>query len=437
MHDIVIRGGRVGLDDGWAECDIGIEGGRIAALGTGLVGAESLDAAGTWVLPGGIDAHCHLDQPTWGGADTADDFASGSRSAAFGGTTCMVPFAMPGPGMDALAALDRALACARGKSVVDYGLHAVVTQDTGSNVAIQVEALARRGVPSVKMFMTYEGFAVSDALMLAVMDAAAAEGATVMVHAENDAGIRRTTERLIALGRTGFRYHAVARSEAFEREATHRAVTLAEVTGARLVIVHVSSAQSADEVSRGRARGTDVIGETCPQYLLLSAAHLDGPALDAARFLFSPPPRSKASQRALWQALQNGEISLWSSDHSPYRLADKLPKQGGEPAFHKAANGVPGLETRLPILFSEGLLGGRLTLDRYLGLAGGNAAKIYGFDDVKGRIATGSTPIWLCGTRTGAGRFASPSSSRTWISRPTKACGSPESRGMYWCAAVR
>jgi len=389
MHDVVIRGGRVALDDGWAECDIGIESGRIAALGTGLAGTEIIEARDTWVLPGGIDAHCHLDQPTWGGADTADDFWSGSLSAAFGGTTCMVPFAMPGPGMNALAALDRALGCAQGRSLVDHGFHGVFTEETGSDVEIQVGQLARRGVPSVKMFMTYEGFAVSDDLMLAVMDAARAYGATVMVHAENDAGIRRTTERLVALGRTGFRYHAVARAEAFEREATHRAVTLAEVTGARIVIVHVSCAQSADEVRRGRARGADAVGETCPQYLLLTAADLDGPAHAAARFLFSPPPRSKASQLALWQALEKGEISLWSSDHSPYRLADKLPKEGGEPAFHKAANGVPGLETRLPILFSEGLLRGRLTMDRYLGLAGRNAAELYGLDRVKGRIAVG------------------------------------------------
>jgi dihydropyrimidinase len=388
MHDIVVRGGRVGLEEGWAECDIGIQDGRIAALRSGLAGTRTIEADGTFVLPGGIDAHCHLDQPTWGGTDTVDDFRSGSLSAAFGGTTCMVPFAMPGPGMDALAALDRSLACAAGRSVVDYGLHGVFTADTGSDVDAQLRRLVDLGVPSVKMFMTYTGFAVSDELMLAVMDAARAMGATVMVHAENDAGIRHTTAKLIALGRTGFRYHAVARAEAFEREATHRAVTLAEVTGARIVVVHLSGAQSAEEVARARGRGVDVIGETCPQYLLLTAADLDRPAAEAARFLFSPPPRSKASQEALWQALKNGTIRLWSSDHSPYRLADKLPP-GAEPAFYSAANGVPGLETRLPILFSEGLLTGRLTLDRYLGLAGRDAAKLYGLDRVKGRIAVG------------------------------------------------
>ncbi|UDL93718.1 dihydropyrimidinase [Lichenihabitans sp. PAMC28606] len=388
MYDLVITGGRVALDEGWADCDIGIANGRIAALGRGLRGAAIIEAAGRWVMPGGIDAHCHLDQPTWGGVDTADDFATGSISAAFGGTTCIVPFAMPGPGMTTLAALDRSLHCAGGRSVVDYGLHAVFTEATGSDVDAQLDRLAARGVPSVKAFMTYRGFAVSDDLMLAIMDGARPRGMTVMVHAENDAGIRRTTGRLVALGRTGFRYHAVAHAEAFEREATHRAATLAEITGARLVIVHVSCAQSAEEVHRARARGADVIAETCPQYLLSTAADLDGPPQEAARFIFSPPPRGRASQDALWQALSAGDIALWSSDHSPYRMADKLAP-ASEPSFTTAANGVPGLETRLPILFSKGLLSGRLTLARYLALAGQAAAMLYGLDDRKGRIAVG------------------------------------------------
>ena len=388
MHERVIKGGRVALDTGWAEVDIGIEGGRIAALGAGPAGAETIEASGLWVLPGGIDAHCHLDQPSWGGADTADDFGSGTITAAFGGTTCVVPFAMPGPGMTALQALDRSLACAAGRSFVDYGLHGVVTEGTGGDVGAQLARLAERGVPSVKAFMTYEGFAVSDDRLLGVMDAARAEGMIVMVHAENDAAIRRTQQRLVESGRTALRYHAVAHAEAIEREATHRAITLAEIAGARLVVVHVSCAQSAEEVSRGRRRGADVIGETCPQYLLLTAADLDRPAIDAARFVFSPPPRSSASQAHLWQALAAGDLGLWSSDHSPYRLADKLP-DAAAPAFHKAVSGVPGLETRLPILFSEGLLTGRLTLQRYLDLASRAAADLYGLAHAKGRIAVG------------------------------------------------
>ncbi|MCW6511673.1 dihydropyrimidinase [Lichenifustis flavocetrariae] len=387
MHDLVVRNGRVALDGGWAECDIGIDSDRITALGSGLVGRAHIDASGTWVMPGGIDAHCHLDQPNWGGVDTADDFTSGSRAAAFGGTTTIVPFAMPGPGMTALAALDRSLDRANGRSLVDYGLHGVMTQDTGADIKAQTERLAVRGVPSVKLFMTYTGFAVSDDLMLRVMDAAHEAGAVVMVHAENDAAIRRTTARLAASDRTGFRYHAVAHAEILEREATHRAITLAEVTGARLVIVHVSGHQAADEVRRGQMRGIDVVAETCPQYLLLTAADLASAPDEAARFIFTPPPRSRAGQAALWDGLADGLIGLWSSDHSPYRLSDKLPADR-PPSFLTAANGVPGLETRLPILFSEGLVTNRLTLSRYLALAGGEAARLYGLDR-KGRIAPG------------------------------------------------
>jgi dihydropyrimidinase len=388
MHELVIRGGRVALDDGWAECDIGIDEGRIAAIGKDLAGGKLLDASGRWIMPGGIDAHCHLDQPVWGGAGNADDFESGTISAAFGGTTCIVPFGMPGPGMTTVGAVDRALDRAAERAVIDYGLHAVVTMGTGADVKAQLSSLAARGIASVKLFMTYEGFAVDDDLFFDILDAARGLGWIVMVHAENDAAIRRTRQRLIDLGRTDIRYHVVAHSETMEREATHRALAFAEMTGARMTIVHVSSWQSAEEVVRARTRGVDVVFETCPQYLFVAAADLDRPAVDAARFVFSPPPRSPRSQEHLWQGLIDGSIDLWSSDHSPYFFADKI---GGSqtPAFNSTLSGIPGIETRLPLLFSEGLLTGRLTLGRYLDLTSRNAASVYGLADRKGRIAVG------------------------------------------------
>jgi dihydropyrimidinase len=388
VHERVISGGRVALDDGWAECDIGIDAGRISAIGSGLAGRSVLNAGGKWVLPGGIDAHCHLDQPVWGGAGNADDFESGTVSAAFGGTTCIVPFGMPGPGLSTVGALDRALDRAAGRAVIDYGLHAVVTMGTGADVAGQLDALAARGIASVKLFMTYEGFAVDDDLFLTVLEAARRLGWVVMVHAENDAAIRRTRQRLLDLGRTDIRYHAVVHSEIMEREATHRALTFAEMTGTRMTIVHVSSWQSAEEIERARARGVDVVAETCPQYVFLGAADLDRPAADAARFVFSPPARTPKSHAHLWKELAGGGIDLWSSDHSPYRFADKVG-QAAVPGFHTTLSGVPGLETRLPLLFSEGLLAGRVSLGRYLDLTSRNAAAIYGFADRKGRIAVG------------------------------------------------
>lgn len=387
MHDLVIRNGRVAVSEGWQECEIGIAQGRIAELGTNLAGAEEIDAKGLWVLPGGIDAHCHLDQPSWGGALTADDYDSGTISAAFGGTSCIVPFGMPGPGMTTVEGVERVLDRAKGKAVIDFGLHGVVTEVTGG-IADQFDELAARGVPSAKLYMTYEGFAVSDERVLTVMDAARARGMVVMIHAENDAIIRRTRQRLVDSGRTDLRYHTLAHAEVAEREAVNRASALAEVTGARLVVVHLSSAATAEELARARARGTDVIGETCPQYLFLSGADLDRAPADAARFMFSPPPRAAGRGDALWPLLEQGDIALWSSDHSPYRLADKL-RDPARPDFTKAISGVPGLETRLPLLFSEGLLAGRVTLARYLDLAGGAAARLYGLDHAKGGIAPG------------------------------------------------
>jgi dihydropyrimidinase len=295
---------------------------------------------------------------------------------------------MPAAGMDSVAALERSLGCARGRAVFDYGLHGVVTPETGRDFPEQFARLASSGVASVKAFTTYEGFALSGDDLLATFDAARAHGMTVLVHAENDAAIRRTRERLLALGRTAVRYHAVAHSAVAEREATHRAIALAEIAGTRVVIVHVSCAAAAEEVARARARGVQAIGETCPQYLFLTARDLDRPAEQAVRFVFSPPPRGEKDQERLWAALREDELSLWSSDHAPYRLADKL-SHGPEPAFHEVANGVPGLATRLPLLFSEGLLAGRLTLARYLDLAGRNAASVFGLDHVKGRIEVG------------------------------------------------
>lgn len=325
MHELVIKGGRVALDDGWRECDVGVDKGRVAELGTDLAGKTTFDARHHWVMPGGIDAHCHLDQPTWKGFTTADDFESGSVSAAFGGTTCIVAFASPGPKKTSIDAFNRAINCAAGRSIIDYGLHAVVTLNTGRELIDQFSQLVKTGVTSVKLYMTYEGFAVDDDLMLAVMDAARTFGMIVMVHAENDAAIRRTRQRLVGLGHTLLRYHSVAHGEAMEREAAHRALTFAEIAGARVVIVHVSCRQTVEEIIRSRARGVNAIAETCPQYLFFNASDLDRePVEEAVKYMFTPPPRLRNNQQYLWKALEDGIIDLWSSDHSPYYLAKLL-----------------------------------------------------------------------------------------------------------------
>ena len=387
MHDLVIAGGLVALGGELRPADIGISAGLIAQLGTGLSGRDTIHAAGKWVMPGGIDSHCHLDQPVWGSAASADDFVSGSISAAFGGLTCIIPFGMPGPGMSTLEAFDRAAGRAEGKSVIDYSLHGVVTGASPSNVRAQLERLIGDGVGSVKVFMTYGELFVGDDLFLEVLDVSRDLGLLVMVHAENDAGIRYMTDRLLKSGRTALRYHTLSRSEVIEREATHRAAALAELTGARMAILHVSCAPALEEIVRARARGVDVTGETCPQYLFLSAADLDQEPEKAARYIFSPPTRSRTNHEPLWAALRYGDLDLWSSDHSPYASVDKLPDPA-EPRFDRAVNGIPGLETQLPLLFSE-MRAGRLTLQRFLDLSAGNAAKLYGLAHIKGRIEVG------------------------------------------------
>ncbi len=387
MFETVLRHGRVGLCSGWEDCDIGISGGRIAALGKGLSGERVLDASGHWVLPGGIDAHCHLDQPEWGGAASADGFDSGSRAALVGGTTTIIPFAMPAPGMTMTEGVARSLALAEGRSHVDYGLHAVATPSSGP-VAEQMPGLAAGGTPSVKAFMTYEGFALGDGPLLDLMQAARDAGAVVMIHAENDAIIRFMGDRLRRLGHQALRYHALAHAEVAEREAIQRIAALAEVTGARVVIVHVSGRDGVQELVRARARGIDLTGETCPQYLFLTAADLDRPLPEVLRHVFSPPPRGPGTAGALWQALAGGELALWSSDHSPCRLEDRFAPDAPQ-HFDRVVSGVPGLETRLPLLFSEGLLADRIDLPRYLDLAGRAAAGLYGLA-AKGRIAVGA-----------------------------------------------
>lgn len=387
MFDLVVRGARLGLEGGWHEGDdVGIAGGRIAAIGRGLVGGRVIDGAGRWLLPGGIDAHCHLDQPDWGGARCHDDFDSGGRAAILGGTTTLVPFAMPAPGQTMLEGLARALGRAEGRCPVDYGLHAVATPHAGP-IAAQVPELVGAGVPSVKAFMTYEGFAMDDGRLLELMQSCRAHGAGVLVHAENDAILRWMRGRLGEAPRDHLGPHLLVHAEAAERDAVARMGVLAEVTGARVVIVHVSGRAGLEELARARARGVAILGETCPQYVMLDGSVLARPEGESLRAVFAPPPRGKDAAGALWQALAAGGLALWSSDHSPCPLEDRFPP-GAPRDFAHVTSGVPGLETRLPVLFSEGLVAGRIALGRYLALSASAAADLYGIPG-KGRIAPG------------------------------------------------
>ena len=391
--DTIIRNGRIATASDVFACDIGIAGGRIAALGHDLGPAgEVIDAAGRWVLPGGIDSHVHIAQPSGEGIVMADDFASATRSAAFGGNTTVLPFCLQARGQSLREALKRYHAKADGECYVDVSFHLIIADPSEQVLGQELPALVADGYTSFKVFMTYEGMALDDAQMLNVMAVARETGALVMVHAENDDAIRFLTDRLERAGRTAPRFHATSRPVAVEREATHRAIALAEIVDVPVMIVHVSNRQSMEEVRRAQQRGLKVYGETCPQYLVLTESDLDGLNMEGAKYVCSPPPRDAASQAACWEGLTQGVFCVFSSDHSPFRYDDPAGKlvPRGRTSFRWVPNGIPGVETRLPILFSEGVNKGRIDINRFVALTSTNHAKMYGLYPRKGTIAVGA-----------------------------------------------
>ncbi|MDP4026881.1 dihydropyrimidinase [Methylobacterium sp. NEAU 140] len=390
--DLIIRGGRVATAADTFECDVAICDGRIAALGDDLGTADEIvDARGRLVLPAGIDSHVHLAQPGPPGEVMADDFESGTRSAAFGGNGTVLPFCLQRRGQGLRAALVDYHAKAAGQCYVDTAFHLIVTDPTEAVLGQELPALVADGYTSFKVFMTYEGLALSDRQMLEVMQVGRETGALVMVHAENDDAIRFLTDRLERLGRTAPRFHAASRPIPVEREATHRAISLSEIVDVRIMIVHVSNRGAMEEIRRARNRGLPVHAETCPQYLVLTEADLDGIGMVGAKAVCSPPPRDFASQEACWEGLRTGVFDVFSSDHCPFRYDDPAGKLAprGRSSFRWVPNGIPGIATRLPILFSEGVAKGRIDLNRFVSLTSTNHAKIYGLYPRKGTIAVG------------------------------------------------
>jgi len=395
--DLIIQGGTVATATDVVRADVGVTDGRIVAVAERLTGAAKvIDAGGRLVLPGGIDAHCHLDQPQAPGAPSkgavmADGFRSGSISAAFGGTTTIVSFCVQHRGGSVTAAVEDYHRRANGQAVIDYAFHLIISDPTPAVLGQELPALIRRGHTSLKVYMTYEALHLSDRQILDVFATAREERAIVLIHAENHEILTWLAEKLERSGRTAPKFHAASRPLPVEREATHRAVTLAEVADVPLVVVHISGGEPLEEVRRARARGLTVIAETCPQYLLLTAADLDMPDMEGAKVMCSPPPRDTAAQAALWRGIEDGTIDILNSDHAPYRFDSEGKLRAGPGAsFRKVANGVPGLETRLPLLFSEGVIKGRIDLQRFVALTATNNAKFYGLHPRKGTIAVGA-----------------------------------------------
>lgn len=393
--DWVIHGGEVFTDGELRRCDLGVRDGLIAVIAESIDGGrQRFDAKGRWVLPGGVDAHVHIDQPpnpgsAARGAEMADNFESGTRSAAFGGTTTVLSFAPQFKGKTLQAALDEYHARATGNAYVDYSVHMIVSDPTPEVLERELPSLMRQGCTSVKIYLTYEALRLSDRQVLDVLDACRASGLLTMVHAENLDCILWLTERLERAGLTQPKYHEASRPMLVEREATYRAIALAELVEAPLLIVHVGAGEAIDVIAQARTRGLPIYAETCPQYLFLSSDDLDGP--EGAKCMCSPPPRAKENAPFVWAGLNERALSLVSSDHAPYRFDEsgKL-KYGPKASFKFIANGIPGLETRMPLMFSEGVMAGRLSLADFVELCCTAPAKLYGLHPRKGEITVGA-----------------------------------------------
>lgn len=391
--DLVVRNARIATAADLFEADIGIAAGSVVALGRSLPkGKDEIDAGGRYVLPGGVDAHCHLDQPMPAPMKMADDFASGTRSAACGGTTTVIPFAAQAKGHSLVAAVEDYHRRAEGKAAVDYAFHLIVSDPAPRVLGEELPALIRQGYTSFKLYMTYDDLKLTDRQILDVMELARREAALVMVHAENSDAIAWLTDRLIAAGRTAPRHHADSRPAPVEREATHRAITLAELADVPILIVHVSGAEAIEQIRWAQGRGLNIYAETCPQYLFLTAAQLGIEGYAGAKCVCSPPPRDAANQEAVWRGLSNGAFHVFSSDHAPFGYDDPHGKKlgGKEVPFPYIPNGIPGLETRLPLLFSEGVGKGRIDVHAFVALTATNPARLYGLYPQKGTIAIGS-----------------------------------------------
>ncbi|MDO9524512.1 MAG: dihydropyrimidinase [Gemmobacter sp.] len=392
--DIVISGGTVATASDTFVCDIGIRDGVVVALGLDLAqdAKQVLDATGKYVLPGGIDSHVHISQPSGDGIVMADDFESGTRSALFGGNTTIMPFCLQERGKSIRQSLIEYHALANGTCYTDVSFHLIICEPTPEVLGQDLPALFNDGYTSFKVFMTYENLRLTDPELLQTFDVARDLGATVMVHCENEDAIKFLIGKHEAANDLRPGAHARTRPVAVEREATHRAMAFAEVVGTPIVIVHVSNGQAIDEIAAARRRGVAVTAETCPQYLVLTAEDLEGMDWEGAKFVCSPPPRGTEDQAACWRGLQDGTFELFSSDHCPFvydSVEGKLNPKGAK-QFKHIPNGIPGVETRLPILFSEGVMKGRIDINRFVALTATNHAKTYGLYPRKGTIAVGS-----------------------------------------------
>jgi dihydropyrimidinase len=368
-----------------------VDGEKVAALlapGSGLAGNADtvIDATGHYVIPGGVDAHTHMEMP-FGGTYASDTFETGTRAAAWGGTTTIIDFAIQGVGKSLREGLDAWHAKAEGNCAVDYGFHMIIS-DVDEQSMKEMDVLVGEGVTSFKMFMAYPGvFYSDDAKILRAMQQGAANGALTMMHAENGIAIDLLVAQALARGQTDPRYHGDVRHVLLEAEATHRAIQLARVAGSPLYVVHVSAAEAVAELAAARGAGFPVFAETCPQYLFLSTDNLAEPDFEGAKYVCSTPLRPKEHQAALWRALRTDDLSVVSTDHCPFCF--KGQKEMGRGDFSKIPNGMPGVENRMDLLH-QAVVDGHITRRRWVELASTAPARMFGLHPRKGSITPGA-----------------------------------------------
>ena len=388
--DTIIKNGSVVTAIDTYTADLGITDGKVAAIGKDLPvqnAGKVLDASGKLVLPGGIDVHTHLDMP-FGGTTSADDFETGTRAAAFGGTTTLIDFAIQYKGQRLRQAFDTWMGKASSKAVCDYAFHCIVTDVSGGQLA-EMNDLVHEGVTSFKLFMAYPGvFMLDDGSIFKALQTTSKNGGLVCMHAENGSAIDVIVQQALAEGKRAPKYHALTRPTTAEAEATARAIALAEMAGAPIYIVHLSCNDALEKVREARDRGLPVYAETCPQYLYLSIENFDAPGFEGAKYVFTPPLREKWHQEKLWNGLKRDHLQVVSTDHCPFCFKEQ--KELGRDDFTKIPNGGPGVEHRMSLIYSGGVAGGRFSVNRFVELVSTTPAKLFGLYPRKGTIAVGS-----------------------------------------------
>ncbi|MBE7438588.1 MAG: dihydropyrimidinase [Spirochaetales bacterium] len=386
---LLIKNGRIitAVDD--YKADIFIEKETVTQIGIGLsVQADTvIDAGGKLVIPGGIDPHTHLDMP-FGGTTSADDFETGTRAAAHGGTTCVIDFAIQNKGQSTLAALETWHNKASGKTAIDYAFHMIVTDMEDSRLW-EMRKLADEGITSYKLFMAYPGvFYVDDGTLFRAMRKAGEDGTLVCMHAENGIVIDEIVKRAVQEGKTEPKWHSLTRPTRMEAEGVHRAIAIAEVARVPVYIVHLSSYDALEQVNIARSRGVYAYAETCPQYLFLDYSYYEKPNFEGAKYVMTPALREKWNQDELWRGLKFGDLSSIATDHCPFCFKDQ--KELGRDSFTKIPNGAPGVENRMSLVYNGGVVQKRISLNKFVELTSTNAARLFGLFPRKGTIAVGS-----------------------------------------------